>query len=168
MIKCYCGDIRYIPARAVVNPANSSLVRSGGVCDVLYEAAGPQLAEYIRLHHPEGCEPGKAIATPGFNAIQDYIIHTVPPIYGSSMGRERELLFSAYTSALDVAASLNCETIAIPALATGNYGYPFVLGSRVALDAVRQYELRAKRPEIILVFKTSRLLNAFVELSEMV
>jgi O-acetyl-ADP-ribose deacetylase (regulator of RNase III) len=60
---------------------------------------------------------------------------------------ERELLASCHRRSLEVAASLDCRTVAFPAISTGVYGYPVELAAQVAIAAVRE----AQAPPIELV-----------------
>ena len=73
-----CG-ITSTGADAVVNAANSSLRQGGGVCGVIFNAAGSrQLQE--ACDQIGRCETGNAVITDGF-ALSRYIIHAVGPIY---------------------------------------------------------------------------------------
>lgn len=52
------------------------------------------------------------------------------------MHGEPDLLANAYQSSLELAASLDCRTVAFPSISTGVYGYPVELAARVALTVI--------------------------------
>jgi O-acetyl-ADP-ribose deacetylase (regulator of RNase III) len=135
------GDITKIVADAIVNAANAELVQGGGVCGAIFRAAGPEkLAAACRAIGT--CATGSAVITPSFGiTTARYIVHAVGPVYASvTPERARELLRSAYTGAIAVAADNGCRSIAFPAISTGVYGYPLDAACRVAVDACRDTE----------------------------
>ncbi|KAK2706740.1 hypothetical protein QYM36_014693 [Artemia franciscana] len=92
------GDITKLKVDAVVNAANRPLRGGGGVDGAIHKAAGTQqlLSETKKLY-PQGCLPGNAVITKGFNLPAKskfsiaYIIHTVGP-----MDKDDETLMSCY------------------------------------------------------------------------
>lgn len=129
------ADITRVPADAIVNAANIALAAGGGVCGAIFRAAGP--AELSRAcAQYEGCETGKAVATPAFGIkTAQYIIHTVGPVYADhSPEAARELLRAAYVSAVAQAVKRQCRSIAFPAISTGIYGYPLEPACAEAVD----------------------------------
>ncbi|XP_065564286.1 protein-ADP-ribose hydrolase-like [Artemia franciscana] len=62
------GDITKLKVDAVVNAANRPLRGGGGVDGAIHKAAGTQqlLSETKKLY-PQGCLPGNAVITKGFN-----------------------------------------------------------------------------------------------------
>ncbi|KAB2850962.1 MAG: hypothetical protein F9K44_03255 [Hyphomicrobiaceae bacterium] len=130
------GDITRMRVDAIVNAANSELRPGGGVCGAIFRAAGyDQLEEACRAIGR--CETGGAVLTPAFGIKQArFIVHAVGPIYASHSPEEAErLLASAYRSAIDAAHSAGAQSIAIPAISTGIYGYPLDEACRVAVAA---------------------------------
>ena len=118
------GDLVTLPLRvgAVVNAANEDLAAGGGVCGVIFRAAGPGLHAACDKVAP--CPTGEARITPAFNINAEYIIHAVGPKYRDGSAAERALLASAYASALQIADDAGLESIAFPAISTGIYGFP--------------------------------------------
>jgi len=119
------GDITKIKADAIVNAANTELGMGGGVCGAIFRAAG--VSELSEACHAIGrCPTGSAVITPAFGiATAKFIIHAVGPVYNRyPAGEARKLLRSAYRSAIQLAKRNRCESIAIPAISTGIYGYP--------------------------------------------
>ena len=120
----FIGDLVALPFRvgAVVNAANEGLVAGGGVCGVIFRAAGPGLQSACDTVAP--CPTGDARMTPAFAINAEHIIHAVGPKYRDGSAAEKALLASAYTSALQLADDAGLESIAFPAISTGIYGFP--------------------------------------------
>ena len=120
----FIGDLVALPFRvgAVVNAANEGLAAGGGVCGVIFRAAGPDLQRACEKVAP--CPTGEARITPAFAINAEHIIHAVGPKYRDGSAAEKALLASAYTSALQLADDVGLESIAFPAISTGIYGFP--------------------------------------------
>jgi O-acetyl-ADP-ribose deacetylase len=103
----------------------------------VHRAAGPRLAEAGGKAGP--CDPGDAIATPAFDLDPPvrHIIHTVGPIWEGGEYGEADILASCYRRSLEVADSLGVQSIAFPAIATGNYGFPPERAASIAVTTVR-------------------------------
>ena len=132
------GDITTVAADAIVNAANSGLLRGGGVCGAIHAASGPELARacarYVREH---GSVPtGQAAITPGFDLPARYVIHAVGPVWSGGGAGESKLLASAYAAAVALADAEGLHSIAFPSISTGIYGYPVRLAAPVAVNAV--------------------------------
>ena len=70
------------------------------------------------------------------------MVHAVGPIWHGGDAGEPALLASAYRRALEVAAELECRTIAFPAISTGIYGYPPELAAPIAVGSALPLEDR--------------------------
>lgn len=118
---------------AVVNAANAQLQTGGGVAGALHRAAGPGLAEECRTLAP--IEPGEAVITGGHDLPNEYVIHTLGPIYGSDRP-EDELLANCYRNSLALADEKGLDSVAFPAISTGAFGYPLEEATDVAFRTV--------------------------------
>ena len=128
------GDITTFTGDAIVNAANNALGDGSGVNGVIQRAAGPQLLAFCRRLH--GCETGQAKLTPGFYLPTRAVIHTVGPVWEDGYKKEAELLASCYRSVMKIAADEGFESIAIPAISCGVYGYPIEEAVVIAVDTV--------------------------------
>lgn len=127
-----------------MNAANSSLLGGGGVDGAIHRAGGPAILEECRLLG--GCETGDAKATRAGRLPARYVIHTVGPVWQGGEKGEDELLASCHRRALEVAAELDCRTVAFPAISTGVYGYPVERAAVTALQTT--VEVLDQHPEI--------------------
>jgi O-acetyl-ADP-ribose deacetylase (regulator of RNase III) len=147
-IRIVQGDITTLKVDAIVNAAQNSLVRGGGVDGAIHRAAGPQLQqECLTLG---GCETGNAKASRGYDLPAKYVIHTVGPVWRPRHleGTEDELLACCYRRSLEVAHDLGINSIAFPAISTGIYGFP---AERAAKIAIREVQDHAQSFEVVFV-----------------
>jgi O-acetyl-ADP-ribose deacetylase (regulator of RNase III) len=139
------GDITTDPsADAIVNAANSSLLGGGGVDGAIHAAAGPALLEECRPLG--GCPAGEARITGAGRLPARHVIHAVGPVWHGGGEGERELLASAYRSAIELAAEHGDARVALPAISTGVYRFPLDEAARISIDAVR--EAMAANPSV--------------------
>lgn len=131
------GDITRLEVDAVVNAANSSLLGGGGVDGAIHRAAGKELEFACRMLN--GCKPGQAKVTEGFNLTAKFIIHTVGPVWNGGQSGEAEFLRSCYLNSLELAVKNGCESIAFPAISCGIYGYPVADACNVAYKTVTEF-----------------------------
>ena len=82
----------------IVNAANSSLLKGGGVCGAIFREAGAWNMQ--RACDKYGyCPTGSAVITPGFKLRAKFVIHAVGPIWrGGSNGEEKQLFFERTSS----------------------------------------------------------------------
>jgi O-acetyl-ADP-ribose deacetylase len=131
------GDITREAVDAIVNAANSALRVGAGVDRAIHSAAGiDEMRETCRLLG--GCEVGDAKVTPGFNLPAKWVIHTVGPYWQDGAHREAELLSSCYRRSLEEADKLHAQSVALPSISTGIYGYPIDTACEVAIAAVTE------------------------------
>lgn len=134
------ADITDMEVDAIVNAANTSLLRGGGVCGAIFRKAGSELdIECQKIGH---CDTGEAVITNGYNSKAKYIIHTVAPIWNDHRYEEnREELFEkCYKNVFKIAIENRINTIAIPCIGTGIYGCPIELGRDFALKNAKSVE----------------------------
>ncbi len=159
------GDITKQSTEAIVNAANSSLMGGGGVDGAIHRAGGPAiLDECKQIVAQRGRLPtGRAVITTGGNLPARYVIHTVGPIWGGGNRNEAELLRSAYTESLKLAAENSLSSISFPSISTGAYRYPLQQAAEVAIEAIISYLKGADSPlrEVVMVAFDSRTADAY-------
>lgn len=157
------GDLTQQPdVDAIVNAANSSLLGGAGVDGAIHRAAGPGLLEACRelrrTSLPDGLRVGSAIATPAFDLPNDWVIHTVGPIY-LDHDHPEHLLASCHIESLAVADEIGARRVAFPAISCGVYGYPSIEAAPIALDAVVTADTEVELVRFVLF--GAELLEAF-------
>ena len=131
------NDITKMQVDAIVNTANPYPVYGDGVDTAVYAAAGPELME-AREKIGE-IEPGSSVVTPGFGLPVRFIIHTVGTFWEDGKSGEEDVIRSCYRSVFELAFSNQIESLAIPLLASGSYGFPKGIALRIALSEIESF-----------------------------
>ena len=123
------GDITRIPVDAIVNAADPSLLGGHGVDGAIHRAAGPALLDECRQTVAERGEstPGDAVVTGAGELPASCVIHVVAPIWAEWKrwdGEADKQLSLCYRNAIELAISLDIQTISFPNIGTGHYGFP--------------------------------------------
>lgn len=128
------SDITLLKVDAIINAANESLLGGGGVDGAIHKKAGPQLKEACLLL--QGCKPGFAKITKGYEISAKYIIHTVGPIWDGGKQNEHKILASCYDQCFTFVDQYHLETLAFPAISCGAYGFPISLATPIAFARI--------------------------------
>jgi len=129
-IKLIKGDITSSKVDAIVNAANSYLQHGGGVAGVIVEKGG----EIIQKESNKiGYVPvGEAAITIAGKLPCKYVIHAVGPRMGE--GNEDEKLKNAIRNTLKLATEKNFNTISVPAISSGIFGFPKDRCAKILLE----------------------------------
>jgi O-acetyl-ADP-ribose deacetylase (regulator of RNase III) len=133
------GDITEQQVDAIVNAANSQLAGGGGVDGAIHRRGGPAIMDETARRYPRGCPTGSAVITVAGDLPARHVIHAVGPRWSGGNAGEADRLASAYRTALALAAEHRCQSVALPALSCGVYGYPVDQASRIALATTRSF-----------------------------
>lgn len=147
----------------IVNAANEGLWAGGGVCGAIFRAAGHDKLQDAcdSIGH---CDTGSAVITPGFNLRAKYVIHAVGPVWRGGNSNEPQLLYGAYSHALELAVENRCHSIGFPLISAGIFGYPKDKAWRVAIQAC--YDFFAKNPSTDLKVIFAVLDDSILELGQ--
>lgn len=117
------GDITAQQVDAIVNAANRGMRGGGGVDGAIHRAGGPAVLADCVARFPDGLATGDAGWTTAGDLAARWVIHVVGPNYRAGE-RDRALLLSCYSRALEVADSLGAASVAFPLVSAGIYGWP--------------------------------------------
>jgi len=133
------GDITAEAADAIVNPANSQLMHGGGAARAIALKGGPLINEQSR-HLIEQIGPvpvSKAVITDAGELSCKFVIHTVGPVWGE--GDEEEKLRRAIWNVLTLAELYNLESVSMPAVSSGVFGFPKALCAEILLETTQKF-----------------------------
>lgn len=150
------GDLTRQAVDAIVNAANSRLAHGGGVAGVISQRGGPviqrQSTAWVQEHGPVLHE--RPAYTEAGNLPCRYVIHAVGPVWGA--GEEEEKLASAVRGSLIVAEELGLTSVALPAIATGIFGFPKELAAGIFFKTIGAYFQQYRASTLKLVRLTLR------------
>jgi O-acetyl-ADP-ribose deacetylase (regulator of RNase III) len=129
------GDITEIEVDAVVNPANEQLQLGSGVAGAIRERGGPSIQEECNRI---GSTPvGTAVMTGAGHLKAKRVIHAVGPRMGD--GDEDKKLAAAVRAAMALADRRGLKSLAMPAISTGNFGFPIDRAARIILTEIQRF-----------------------------
>jgi O-acetyl-ADP-ribose deacetylase (regulator of RNase III) len=129
------GDITDLEVDAIVNAANEQLQLGTGVAGAIRRKGGPAIQEECNRI---GSTPvGTAVMTGAGNLKAKRVIHAVGPRMGE--GDEDKKLAAAVRSSLALADRRGLKSIALPAISTGNFGFPVDRAARIMLTEIHRF-----------------------------
>jgi len=159
------GDLTLLALDAIVNAANARLRHGGGLAGAIVRRAGPEIQQqcdaWLEAHGPAG--PGRPALTGAGKLPSRHVIHAVGPVWGE--GQEDRKLAAAVGAALDMAEQQGFQSLGLPAISTGIFGFPKPRAARIMLAALDEYAMRHPAPalqEIWLVLLDQPTLDIFV------
>jgi len=139
ILQLVLGDITLEKTDAIVNAANRYLQHGAGVAGAIVQRGGPAIQKESNAWveaHGEVMAAFPAV-TSGGKLPARYVIHAVGPVWGE--GDEERKLAEAVAGSLRAAQDRKLESISIPAISTGIFGFPRRLAAQVILTSIRDY-----------------------------
>lgn len=140
-LKVVHGDITEEVSDAIVNAANEYLCHGGGVAGAISRKGGYRVQEesdnYISRHGP--VKVGQVAVTSKGNLPCKYIIHAVGPMYRGGWNNESQLLRDSVYNSLLSASGLKLQSVSIPAISSGIFGYPKDLCANVLIASTLEF-----------------------------
>ncbi|HNA89126.1 MAG TPA: macro domain-containing protein [Anaerolineales bacterium] len=135
------GDITTEEVDAIVNAANEHLAHGGGVAWAISKKGGPEIQResdaWVRKHGP--VTHTHPAWTSGGLLPAKYVIHAVGPVWINGRDDEDQKLQDAVIGSLQVADELKCESISMPAISTGIFGFPKDRAAGIIFKAIAAY-----------------------------
>ena len=132
------NDITKMRVDAIVNTANPMPGYGPGIDAAVYKAAGKN--ELLAKRQEIGIiDRGASAITVGYKLFAKYIIHTVGTSWKGGDSGEEEILRRCYRSVFKLAVDNEIESLAIPLLASGSYGFPKGIALRIALSEIESF-----------------------------
>ena len=132
-------DITRENVDAIVNAANSHLKHGGGVAGAIVRRGGREIQmesdEYVRKNGP--VKTGEVAVTSAGKLNAKWIIHAVGPIWGE--GNEDEKLRNAVYNSLKKADELGAESISLPAISSGIFGFPKERCAEIFFKTIKEF-----------------------------
>ena len=157
MITIHQGSILDAKVDYIVNPANSFHRHGGGLARVIADAArgmhphpngfsvkqesdNPRVAQWHEDHKSAPLiATGNAHLTSAGVLPFEGVIHAVGPIWNGGDCMEADLLEIVHDRAFQLADLQNADSIALPAISTGIFGYPVDQAARIAIAVALWY-----------------------------
>ncbi|KDO34382.1 hypothetical protein SPRG_01518 [Saprolegnia parasitica CBS 223.65] len=146
----------------LIFPSNSSLLSFGiGAAGAVFNRAGKELT--VLLRSPEFRNTRRyvadAVATPGFDAGVDHLIHCVGP--STNRPDCAATLYRTYFNAFERAREVGATCIAIASISTGSLGFPVHEAATIAMRVYRDYIKAVRwRAQLAFVCYEDRVLDA--------
>ncbi|MEE8137599.1 MAG: macro domain-containing protein [Thermoanaerobaculia bacterium] len=152
------GDITELDVEAIVNPANTELKLGTGVAGAIRKKGGLSIQK--ECDRIGGTPVGTAVITGAGDLPHKHVIHAVGPRMGE--GDEDRKLASAVRSSMALADRQDLKSIALPAISTGNFGYPVDRCARVTLTEIhRSLQGGTKLERVVLCLYNEEIFNTF-------
>ncbi|MBE0643016.1 MAG: macro domain-containing protein [Bacteroidetes bacterium] len=129
------GDLTEEVVDAIVNAANANLDHGGGVARAIVRKGGMSIQQESKRIGT--IKTGQAVYTGAGELPAKFVIHAVGPIWTDGESGEEELLASAVRSSLALATTLECESISIPAISSGIFGFPKESAAEIIIRTIR-------------------------------
>ena len=134
------GDLTGENVDIIVNAANSYLSHGGGVAGAISSKGGASIQNesdfWVRAHGP--VDTGHIGLTAAGRLKCKWVIHAVGPMYDATEAeRQEQELFACVFKSLQAAdsQSMKCQSIAIPAISSGIFGFPKQEVARIIFSA---------------------------------
>jgi O-acetyl-ADP-ribose deacetylase (regulator of RNase III) len=138
------GNLVKQDTNVIVNAANNNLWLGSGVAGAISKEGGPEIQKQCNeiTDIKEEIPNGEVVYT-GIGDFKNenlkYIFHAVGPMYRDGTEGEPEELMNAFKNCFKLADELKIESISIPPISSGIFGYPKDKCAEVFLEALVDY-----------------------------
>ncbi|XP_049566397.1 protein mono-ADP-ribosyltransferase PARP14 isoform X2 [Orcinus orca] len=138
------GDVQSATTDVVVNSISSDLeLNRGPLSKALLEKAGQKLQEELKTAgQGVAVEVGTVIQTSGCNLHCHHVLHVVAPDWTNDSTSSRKIMENIIRECLEITESLSLNSIAFPAIGTGNLGFPKNIFAELITSEVFKFSSR--------------------------
>ncbi|XP_038046788.1 protein mono-ADP-ribosyltransferase PARP14-like [Patiria miniata] len=140
------GDLTKQKVDCIVNAANVDLKHGGGLAAAILQAGGQiiqtECDEILKKKPGRQLQIGEPVCTSGGSLPCKKVIHVAGPRWPSWKRKKRDedhLLFNSVFRCLQLANQLKMQSIAIPAISTGLFGFPTKRAAVQIVNAVVEF-----------------------------
>ena len=145
-IQLVIDDITNLEVDAIVNPANTKLILGSGVAGAIRQKGGLRIQ--AECNEIGSTRVGGAVITGGGNLPAKHVIHAVGPRQGSLLAGRK--LRQATRNTLKLAANHKLNSIALPAISTGAFGFPLDKCADIMLKESWKFLEKYQKPEKVI------------------
>ncbi|XP_069389111.1 protein mono-ADP-ribosyltransferase PARP14-like [Paralichthys olivaceus] len=147
------GNIENATTEVIVNTVSMDLsLNNGAVSNAILCAAGPKLQQLINAQKAKG-NIGEIIVTDGCQLKSKKVFHAIAPSWTKGQGATEKLLSAIFKNCLDKAEDTGLTSIALPAVGTGNLGFPRDLVASLMLTEISAFSMKKPKhlKEVVIV-----------------
>ncbi|XP_034430831.1 protein mono-ADP-ribosyltransferase PARP14-like [Hippoglossus hippoglossus] len=147
------GNIQDATTEVIVNTASEDLeLNRGAVSNAILLAAGPNLQELINAQKARG-HFGEVIVTDGCQLKSKKVFHAIAPPWDKGQGATEKILSAIFKNCLDKAEDAGLTSISLPAVGTGNLGFPRHLVASSMLSEISAFSMKKPKhlKEVVIV-----------------
>ncbi len=136
------GDITVQEVDVIVNSIHPSCQPGLGEAGAIHRQGGPAIYQECRQIHAQrghkDLDVGEYIVTNPGRLLAKQIVHISAPRYFESPEQAQPNLTECYVSIINYADSAGFKSMAIPAIGTGVFRFPFELAMEAALIGIQE------------------------------
>ncbi|RXM33975.1 Poly [ADP-ribose] polymerase 14 [Acipenser ruthenus] len=135
------GNIQVTSTDVIVNTIAADLsLNSGAVSKAIFQAAGSKLQTLLHEAAQESTPAeGMVLKTEGCNLKSNFVFHVIGPRWDSGKGDADKILKGIIKECLEEAEKMQQNSLAFPAIGTGNLGFPKPVVASVMMEQVLKF-----------------------------
>ncbi|XP_051540548.1 protein mono-ADP-ribosyltransferase PARP14-like isoform X2 [Myxocyprinus asiaticus] len=152
------GNIQDACADIIVNTISEDLdLRKGAVSRSILQTAGHQLqSEVTRAARLDNPHYGDTVITNGYNLKCTKVFHVICPFWNGGHRSEDEVLIQIIRDCLGKSDAQGMASISLPAIGTGNLGFPKDLVAKIMLSEFQQFTPQNLREVTVIVHPSDK------------
>ncbi|XP_060909810.1 poly(ADP-ribose) polymerase family member 14-related sequence 1 isoform X2 [Labrus mixtus] len=162
------GNIENATTEVIVNTVSKDLdLTKGAISNAIFQKAGQKLQQVLMAKSPS-VNVGEVIVTEGCNLKSKQVFHAVATNWNNGKGTPGETLKSIFSDCLGKAEGSALTSISLPAIGTGNLGFPKDMVASLMLKEILEFSSKKqpkhlKKVRIILYPGDAKTIEAFCD-----